>query len=734
MMYLILPIFKKTISFLDCFSCGFASVSLHLHITFMNKIIPFLSLTCFLFACNKKTHTPSDAQHQYTNALIDESSPYLLQHAHNPVDWHPWNETTLEKAKSEDKLLIISIGYAACHWCHVMEHESFEDSLVAQIMNDNFICVKVDREERPDVDDVYITACQLATGTGCGWPLNAFALPNGKPVWAGTYFPKDQWIKILNQFKKLKESEPEKLIETAEKITQGVQNSESLSIQTDHKQFTLESLNAIHEDYIATIDFVNGGRKGAPKFPKPNEFEFLLQHYYMTGNTSSLEAVTRTLDKMANGGIYDQLGGGFARYSTDEFWIAPHFEKMLYDNGQLLSLYSHAYQVTKKPLYKKVVEETTAFLERELMNDNFGFYSSLDADSEGEEGKFYVWDAAEIDTIIEDEKEAKIFKNYFSVRPQGNWEQTNILMVNESYSANNAGRTDEELDALIQRNKVKLLAKRNARIRPGLDDKILTGWNGLTLKGYIDAYRAFGKQHYLDMALKNATFLKKNTIQSDGRLTRNFKDGKSSINGFLDDYAAVIDAFVALYEVTFDIQWLDLSKQLTTYAVTHFYEKENGMFYYTSDLDPALIARKMELADKAIPASNSMMARNLYKLGTLLYDKSMLDKATTMVNNMAPQILDNNYPSYYSNWCQLIATMIKPPYEIAILGDNAQQKAAQMQRSYLPNSFFLGGQKEDGMELLKDKLQEGRTMIYVCQNKVCKLPVQDVQKALTLMD
>lgn len=700
----------------------------------MNRLLVILTLSLLISSCTKKTQKMGESNHKHTNALINESSPYLLQHAHNPVNWNPWNEETLERAKKEDKLLIISIGYAACHWCHVMEHESFEDSTVAKIMNDNFICIKVDREERPDVDDVYMTACQLASGRGCGWPLNAFALPDGRPVWAGTYFPKDQWIKILEQFKKLKEEQLPKLQESADQITQGIQNFESIEIQTEEQTYTLASLNSIKEEFIKPVDFENGGRKGSPKFPKPNEYEFFLQHYYMTGDKKSLDAVTITLDKMANGGIYDQLGGGFARYSTDAYWLAPHFEKMLYDNGQLVSLYSHAYQVTKDPLYKKVVEETTSFIERELMNNQYGFYSSLDADSEGVEGKFYVWTASEIDSIIGNETESKIFKKYFSSKKNGNWEHTNILMVDDKLTASDFDLSQKELDAIINKNRTKLMTARDSRIRPGLDDKVLTSWNGLMLKGYVDAYKAFGDEHYLDIALKNANFILNNSVQKEGNLNRNYKDGKSSINGFLDDYATVIDAFTALYEITFDLKWLNKAKELTNYTLSHFHNPENSMFYYTSDLDPELIARKMELSDNVIPASNSMMARNLYKIGTLNYDQKMVDLSKKMIGNISNKIIGAEYPSYYSNWCQLLATMVKPPYEVAVLGEDAIAKARALQKTYLPNSFFLGGNSEEGLELLTDKLQEDRTMIYVCQNKVCKMPVENVIKALALIN
>ncbi|MFT6783927.1 MAG: hypothetical protein ACJA1A_003869 [Saprospiraceae bacterium] len=693
-----------------------------------------MSLCLLILSCNRTTKPVDNKEHKYTNDLIHESSPYLLQHAHNPVEWHPWSDEVLQKAQFEDKLLIISIGYAACHWCHVMEHESFEDSLVAKIMNDNFICIKVDREERPDVDDVYMTACQLASGRGCGWPLNAFALPDGRPVWAGTYFPKDQWVNILNQFKKLKEEDYDKLKETADKITNGIKNFETIDMGDGTQSYTLETLEAVKDDFIAKIDFKDGGRQGAPKFPMPNNYEFLLQYSYMTGDQKAMEAVKITLDRMAKGGIYDQLGGGFARYSTDANWIAPHFEKMLYDNGQLVSLYSHAYQVTKNPLYKNIVTQTIDFVERELMNKDFGFYSSLDADSEGVEGKFYVWQAAEIDSIINNEDESKIYKDYYSIQKNGNWEHTNILVVNDQFKSSKHNKTDSQISAIIASNNTKLMSTRDQRIRPGLDDKILTSWNGLMLKGYIDAYRAFGDERFLDTALKNAAFLAKNSVQPNGSMNRNYKNGKSSINAFLDDYGTVIDAFTALYEVTFDIQWLDKAETLMQHVQKHFYNSTDKMFYYTSDLDPALIARKMELSDNVIPASNSIMARNLYKLGTILYNQKMVDQAKQMLANMNKQVVQSKQPSYYSNWCQLMASMVNPPYEVAVLGEDAVMKSREIQSDYLPNAFFLGGKSEGKLELLKDKLQEERTMIYVCQNKVCKIPTEDTRKAIGLID
>ncbi len=675
-----------------------------------------------------------DNQHPYTNSLIDESSPYLLQHAHNPVNWNPWNEEVLARAKRENKLLIISIGYSACHWCHVMEHESFEDSLVAKIMNDHFIPIKVDREERPDVDDVYMTACNLVTGRG-GWPLNAFALPDGRPIWAGTYFPKDDWINILEQFNKLQQENPEKLEESADQITKGIKAQDQITVATGEQEFTSQELQLIGQAFIGQIDFVDGGRKGAPKFPMPNNYQFLLKYHYLYKDAEALRAVNITLDKMANGGIYDQIGGGYARYSVDGFWMVPHFEKMLYDNGQLVELHAEAYKLTQKPIHKVKIKQTLEFIERELMSDEFGFYSSLDADSEGEEGKFYVWDAAEIDSIIGDPVKSKIFKAYYDVKKNGNWEHTNILMVSEKIPSilEEFGIDQAALTNIISEESLKLMKHRETRVRPGLDDKILCSWNALMLSGYIKAYEALSDPHYLDIALKNIDFIEQNFRKSDHRLDRNYKEGKSTINAFLDDYALLIKAYTDLYQATFNESWLTKASELTDYVHDHFYNQEIKMYNYTSDTDPALVARKAEFGDNVIPGSNSVMARNLFTLGSLLYNEDYLDRSEQMLANMKTQITGTNQPSFFSNWCQLYLDNVQAPYEVAIVGPGAESKRSELSRNYLGNAIILGGQSEGSLALLKNKLQEDRTMIYVCQNKACKFPVEDVAKALELM-
>ncbi len=672
--------------------------------------------------------------HKNANNLINESSPYLLQHAYNPVNWYPWGEEALQKAQKENKLLVISVGYAACHWCHVMEHESFEDTAVAKLMNDHFISIKVDREERPDVDDVYMTAAQLISGRG-GWPLNAIALPDGRPVFAGTYYPKKDWMNILNQIVKVQNEDPDRLEKTAEQLTGGISNSNLVEVNTDDINYETDDMNVYMEKAMKLYDKELGGRTGAPKFPMPNAYEFMLKYHWLTNNQEALDITEISLDNMATGGIYDQLGGGFARYSVDKYWLVPHFEKMLYDNAQLVSIYSQAYQVTKKELYKRVIEETLEFVERELTSTEQGFYSSLDADSEGEEGKFYVWTEDEIDSLITDQKAAQAFKSYYDVTKNGNFEHKVILNIVKSaeQAAQESGYGLEEFNNSIEASKQILMESRSKRIRPGLDDKVLTSWNALMIAGYIDAFNALGSKPYLDKALANAEFLVSQQMQKDGRLNRNFKDGKSTINAFLDDYALTAHAFIKLYQATFDKKWLDYSEQLVSYSIAHFYNDKTKMFDYTSDLDPPLIAKKAEYNDNVIPASNSSMARVLHSLGSLNYNTEYLDMSEQMLKNMMNQLRSNDYLSFYSNWMQLLFDQVKSPYEIAIVGEDAMELRNTLSQSYLANSILLGTESDENLALLKDKTQEGITMIYVCQNKVCKLPVSDVTQALELL-
>ena len=666
----------------------------------------------------------------HTNHLIHENSPYLLQHAHNPVDWYPWGNEALEKAKKENKMILVSIGYAACHWCHVMEHESFEDAVVAKVMNEHFVCIKVDREERPDIDDIYMSACQLVSGRGCGWPLNAFALPDGRPVWAGTYFPKEQWLKLLEQFKGMWPSDQEKLETYARQITSGIQQQDQIVVGTPQK-LQEEDAHKMAMGMVRRVDFDHGGARGAPKFPMPNNYQYLLNYHKMSGDTQALSAVNVTLDRMAFGGIYDQLGGGFARYSTDSAWLVPHFEKMLYDNGQLLSLYSRAYQVNPSLNYRQIIEETVGWLDREMTDSSGGFYSSLDADSEGEEGKFYVWSEEEIDQVLPAEHRS-IFKAYYHVEEDGNWEGKNILnrQKTDEKIADELGMDIDTLRDFIHTGKQKMLEARNQRVRPGLDDKILTSWNALTITGLVHAYQALGQQQFLQKAIRNADFIRKKMLQDDYRLMRNYKDGQVKINAFLDDYAFLMEAFINLYQVTFDEEWLYDARKLAEYCIDHFYDEESRFFNYTSDLDPPLIARKKELGDNVIPGSNSAMGRNLHILGQYFPGTGFGELSDWMLSSMLSPILESGQTGFYSNWAILFLEKLSPTYEIAIVGKDFLELSRQMQTAFLPNSIYLGGPNEGSLELLKDKLQPDATVIYVCQNKVCQLPVNEVNRAL----
>ena len=681
----------------------------------------------------------SQEDHKYTNALALESSPYLLQHAHNPVNWRPWGKEALALAKKENKPLLISIGYAACHWCHVMEHESFEDTAVANVMNEKFICIKIDREERPDIDQIYMDACQLIQKSG-GWPLNAFAMPDGRPFYAGTYYPKENWVQLLNQLSKYYQEKPEDVELRASQITAGLNSMESIVPVTKEESFYTGLDSKIWRNWETTVDYRWGGRGQSPKFPMPVGWEYLLQYHKQSGEEKALKAVTVTLDKMANGGIYDQVGGGFSRYSVDGKWKAPHFEKMLYDNGQLVSLYSNAYKVTKNPEYKRIVEETIDFLERELIHQAGGFYSSLDADSEGEEGKFYVWTYEEfIETVTKaGSKKPELLSEYYNLEKNGNWEGHNIMWLKNhtktEFVQDNKLDLQEWNKELAVANKA-LLQKRTERIRPGLDDKILVSWNALLIKGLCDAYQAFGEEKYLKLATANVSFLENNLL-IDSTLNRNYKytngKGKASITGFLDDYALLIEAYISLYQSTLKEEYLFEAKKLSLYVFDNFFDSKTGMFFYTPTNGEKLIARKLEITDNVIPASNSVMAKNLFVLGDYFELSKWKETAKQMLHNTSENLVSHG--PYYANWGQLMLLQTKPVYEIAIVGDNYEEVLKQMQQNYLPNVLYLGGKIEGKLPLLEFKLQKGQTTIYVCSGGVCKQPVTSVEEALKMME
>ena len=675
-------------------------------------------------------------EHRYTNALVNETSPYLLQHAHNPVNWNPWNDATLAKAKSENKLMLISVGYAACHWCHVMEHESFEDSIVATTMNTNFINIKVDREERPDVDQVYMNAVQLMTGSG-GWPLNVIALPDGRPVWGGTYFKKEQWIDALEQISKIYNTQPEKLYEYAEKLTQGITEMDMVVSNTNAPEFTKALAESALKTWSQQFDSKKGGLNRAPKFMMPNNYHYLLRYAFQNNDKELMDYVKTTLDNMAYGGIYDHVGGGFSRYSVDAKWHIPHFEKMLYDNAQLVSLYADAYLITKNPLYESVVKETLTFIERELMDSDGVFYSSLDADSKNatdelEEGAFYVWTKANLKTLLGDDY--TLFSDYYNVNNYGHWEKDHYVLIRKDSDAAISEKHSISIQLLndkVNTWKALLLKERSKRSRPRLDDKTLTSWNALMLKAYTDAYRVFGTEAYLNTATKSANFIINTQLREDGGLNHNYKNGESNINGYLEDYAATIDALIALYEVSLDEKWLTTARDLTNYTFDHFYNEANSLFFFTSNEDPTLVSRTIEYRDNVIPASNSIMAKNLFKLSHYFDNNHFSKTATSMLNNVTPEI--QSYPSGFSNWLDLLLNYTNSYYEVAIVGADAKEKIKQFNKNYLPNVMLIGSETSNELPLLKNRFVEDDTYIYVCVNKACKLPVTKITDALNLI-
>jgi uncharacterized protein len=610
------------------------------------------------------------------NQLILETSPYLLQHANNPVHWKAWNKDSLAQAKKSNKLIIISIGYSACHWCHVMEHESFENNEVAQTMNQNFINIKVDREERPDVDAIYMKALQIMTGRG-GWPLNIVALPDGRPVWGGTYFRKEEWISTLEKLQQIYQSNPEKMLEYAENLQDGINSLNFSNNKIIADQLSQNCIEPLINKWEKSFDLDFGGMARAPKFMMPNNYKFLLRYGHQEKKQDILDFVNLTLKKMAFGGLFDTVDGGFSRYSVDMKWHVPHFEKMLYDNGQLVSLYSDAYKLTQNQLYKEVIEKTLQFVSRELINEQNGFYCALDADSldsKGhlEEGAFYVWNQSDLEKILNED--FYLFSQVFNINEFGYWENNNYVLIQ-----------NQELKVLAKNNKIELaelqikkknweellFTEREKRSKPRLDDKSLTSWNAIMLKGYIDAFKALGKEEYLKIALKNAGFIIDKLLLSEGNLLHNYKNGNANINGYLEDYCFVIEAFLSLYEVTIDEKWLHISKQLTDYCFDHFYDETAQFFTFTSKNDDPLIATHYETEDNVIPASNSVMANNLFQLSIYFQNQYYESICKKMLKKIIPNI---DYPSAYSNWLNVLMNYSEQQKELAICGDNALGK------------------------------------------------------------
>lgn len=666
----------------------------------------------------------------YTNLLIHETSPYLLQHAHNPVNWHAWNNETLEKAMAEDKPLLISIGYAACHWCHVMEHESFENEEIAQLMNDNFTCIKVDREERPDIDAVYMNAVQLLTGSG-GWPLNCFALPNGKPFYGGTYFQPASWIHVLKSLVNTYKNDHQKVIAASEEITQGVNNMEIIKDVTPNSEWKKSILSELKNKIFSEFDLEIGGLKGAPKFPLPGLHQSIVTYNYFFPTPEIATYSPVFLQKIASGGLYDVVGGGFARYAVDAQWIVPHFEKMLYDNAQLISLYAKAYMLDPKTEYKQIVKQTITFVENELQAPEGIFYSSLDADSEGEEGKYYVWESNEFKELAG--TDADMFSEYFNIKEHGNWEGSgNILHTTQSDAEISSKYKISDAD--FQHKKQAFLnilfEKRKNRIKPSLDDKSITTWNALMITALADAYWAFDAPEYLQKAQKAADFMIENHISENYDLFRNYKNGKLTIPAFADDYASLIEAMLRLYSVSLDPNYLTTAKCLTDKVLENFYDSDSGFIWFTSTIDKPLFTRKMELSDNVTPSSNAVFANSLLQLSEIYYDKTYADMAHRMLLKIQPNLM--RIPAFHFKWFETLIEKINGYKLLVICGNEALEILSELKGTYMPGVVIAGAKTAPTVAIpaFENRFVKNKTYAYICSEQVCGIPVKSANEIM----
>ncbi len=672
--------------------------------------------------------------HRHTNSLIQETSPYLLQHAHNPVDWYAWSDETLMRAKELNKPLLISIGYSACHWCHVMEGESFENDAVAAIMNAYFICIKVDKEERPDVDQLYMSAAQLITGSG-GWPLNCFAFPDGRPFYAGTYFTKENWLRLLETINNEWETNRLKLEDYASKLLKGIKESSyisSVSGFVSNNKLINSQIDKSVAKWSEQFDHENGGMKKAPKFPLPNNYLFLLRYAEIRDNDPLKQHVHLTLKKMARGGIYDQLAGGFARYSVDALWKVPHFEKMLYDNMQLLELYSEAYRATNDREYLILIQDTAKFMINDFQNNQNLFYSALDADSEGVEGKFYVWTKDELEEVL-----GPLYKTaevYFGIGSRGYWEDDNNILVRQSEqeSIDELNSTIHILHMEVEDIKARLLDVRQKRTKPGLDDKCLTSWNGFAISAYCSVYKTAGVDDYKRSALLTAEAILKYQLKKDYSLFHSFKKRKSTIQGFLEDYASIIAGFLDVYHIEYDTKWLIHARNLLEYTLDNFYDDEQGMFVFTPHHQKDLVVRQVDYFDNVIPSSNSMMCRNLLRMSKIFNNIKYRSIALEMIDKIAPRI--ENYGSGFSNWMIAMLEAFGNYKEVVIVGDNAFDLASDINKSgYSPEITVFASKNSNELSIFEGRYVKDKTLIYVCKGSQCHTPVDSVEKALTII-
>ena len=694
---------------------------------FLNLLI-VSNLLLLFFSCadspNKKEKNEKKT-YRYTNKLINETSPYLLDHAHNPVDWEPWSEEVFEEAKANDKLVIISIGYSSCHWCHVMEEETFENEEVAKVMNEKFINIKVDREERPDIDEVYMTAINLIKGNG-GWPLNVIALPDGKPIYTGTYHTTNQWKEVLTKISKSYKEDPERAQEYANMVAEGIKQSNIISLEEEPQKLNRKILVENVNKWAKNWDLQWGGDKTQEKFMLPSSLSFLMDYALIEKDEKALQHLRNTLNKISNRGVYDHIGGGFFRYSTDTEWKVPHFEKMLYDNAQLLGLYSRAYRAFEDDEYKETALGIIKFLNSSMSNSSGGFYSAMDADSEGEEGKFYTWTSADLKNSLS--SEYKDFSNYYSIVPIDKDAKRNVIFKTradqEFLKTKGKEMTLSELNAKKKQWKELLFEKRRERAMPAIDDKIIISWNALAISGYVEAYRAFEEKEYLEAAKSTFKFIKDKGIQ-DGRLIHSYKEGGRHVDAFLDDYAYLIRASIDLYSVTQDPEYLEFSRTMMEKTELNFNSENSVQYRYSMNED--LISPILKIDDGILPSPNSVMAENLFLMGHIYYNNEWVKKSESMVAGVQSAVAEN--PAAYAKWNHLYLKHAYSFLEIAITGKNASELYAGMMKNYYPNSIIAGTREESSIPIFEERFIPGETYIYVCENRSCKRPVTSAEEA-----
>jgi uncharacterized protein YyaL (SSP411 family) len=681
-----------------------------------------------------------------TNRLAKESSPYLLQHQHNPVDWYPWSEEALLRSKEEDKPILVSIGYSSCHWCHVMERESFEDGATAEIMNRHFINIKIDREERPDLDHIYMDAVQAMTGSG-GWPLNVFLTPELKPFYGGTYFPpvraynRASWKEILHGIAESFKKRRDEIEEQAMQLTAHMQNANSFGTEKmvsfhlpAEDLFAFKQVHDAFDALMKQADKEWGGFGNAPKFPQTFAIRFLLQYYHFTKNQEALQFTRLCLDRMIMGGIYDHIGGGFCRYSTDAEWLAPHFEKMLYDNALLLIALSDAFQITADPLYKKTIEETLDFIEREMTSPEGGFYSALDADSEGVEGKYYTWSKKEVNEILD--TDAQLFNELYDITEAGNWEHINIPRLLKSYEAFSSEHQLDinDLTEWAAGCKNKLLEHRFKRIRPQLDDKILLGWNALMNQAYSKAFVATGHEPYRKKAIENMDLLLRIFPSFDFKsLLHTYKNGSAKYTAFLDDYACLIQALLQLQEITSDPFYLQKAKEFTEIVQEQFVEPSSGFFYFTPEGEKNILIRKKEVYDGATPSGNAVMAMNLHYLGLVFNNTQWQQQSIRLTGALLDAII--RYPLSFGVWLIHLSNLVQGVLEVAVVGNGFEKARDEINRLYIPNKIIQSANVENNkFPLLKGKKYQGETLrFFLCKNYSCLAPTSNIDEFIDIL-